>query len=49
MVRHLPVETKSAEPAIGQIEMNLVAEPTLGPDAEAVVDDQHPDHQIGVD
>jgi len=48
VVRHLPVETEPAEPAIGQIEMNLVAEPTFGPDAEAVADDQYPDHQIGV-
>ena len=29
--------------------MNLLAEPTFGPDAEAVADDQHPDHQLGVD
>ena len=29
--------------------MHLLAEPTLGPDAEAIPDKQHPDHQLGVD
>ena len=29
--------------------MDLVAEPALGTDAEAVADDQHPDHQLGID
>jgi len=31
------------------VQMDLVAEPALGADAEAVADDQHPDHQLGVD
>ena len=29
--------------------MDLVAEPALGPDPEAVADDQHPDHEFGID
>ena len=29
--------------------MNLVAKAALGPDAHAVADDQHPDHQLGID
>jgi hypothetical protein len=29
--------------------MNLIAQPALGPDAHAVANDQHPDHQLGVD
>lgn len=29
--------------------MDLVAEPALGADAEAVPEDQHPDHQLGID
>ena len=28
--------------------MNLFAKPPLGPDAHAVADDQHPDHQLRV-
>lgn len=29
--------------------MYLLAQPALGPDAEAVADDQHADHQLGAD
>jgi len=29
--------------------MNLVAQPALGPDAEAVAHDQHADHQLRID
>ena len=49
MVRHVAVEAKSAEPAIGEVQMHLLAKSTLGADAEAVADNQHPDHQLGVD
>src|ERR1700733_5351435 len=35
------VQSESAEPAIGEIEVNLVAKATLGPDAHAVANDQH--------
>jgi hypothetical protein len=30
MVGHVRVEAKPAEPAVGQIEVNLVAQPSLG-------------------
>ena len=49
MVGHVAVEAKPAEPAIGEVEMHLLAQPPLGADAEAVADDQHPDHQLGID
>src|SRR6185436_15259166 len=49
MVRYIAVEPKAAEPAIGQIEVNLLAQAPLGADAEAVTHDQHPDHQLGID
>src|SRR3954468_24749290 len=49
MVGHIAVQPKPAEPAVGQIEMNLLAEPTLRADAEAIADQQHPDHQFGID
>ena len=29
--------------------MDLLAQPPLGADAERVTDDEHPDHQLGVD
>ena len=49
MIRHPAVETEPAEPAVGEVEVDLVAKPTLGADAEAVADDQHADHQLGID
>ena len=49
MIRRLAIEPQAAEPAIGQIEMDLFAEPPLGPDAKAVADDQHPDQQFRID
>src|SRR3954453_22793595 len=49
MVGHIAVQPKPAEPAVGQIEMNLLAEPKLRADAEAIADQQHPDHQFGLD
>jgi hypothetical protein len=48
VVRHIAVEAEPAEPAIGQIEVHLFTEPPLGADAEAVADQQHPDHQLGI-
>ncbi len=49
MVGHVAIEPEAAEPAIRQIEVNLLAQPPLGADAEAVAHDQHPDHQFGID
>src|SRR5262249_3075743 len=37
-----------AEPPIRQIEMHFLAQASLGADAEAVADDQHPDHQLRI-
>jgi hypothetical protein len=49
MVGYVAVEPESAEPAVCQVEMNLLTKSSLGADAEAVADDQHPDHQFGID
>ena len=49
MVRHVAVEAKPAEPAIGEVEMHFLAEPPLRADAEAITNNQHPDHQFGID
>jgi hypothetical protein len=46
VVGHVAVEAQPTEPAIGQIEMSLVTQPSLGTDAIAVAHQQHPDHQL---
>jgi hypothetical protein len=43
------VETEPAKPATGQVEVNLLAQASLRADPEAVADEQHPDHQLGID
>ncbi len=48
MIRHLAVQVEPAKPSVREVEMDLLAEPALGPDAEAVADDQHPDHELGI-
>ena len=49
MVGNLAIETEPAEPAIGEIEMNFLAQAPLRPNAHAIADDQHPDHQLRID
>ena len=46
MVRNLAVQTQTAEPPTGEVEVDLLAEAALGPNAHRVSDDQHPDHQL---
>ena len=43
------IEAEPAEPAVTEVQMHLVAQPSLGADAEAVAHDQHADHQLGID
>src|ERR1700693_2479159 len=49
MIGNFAVKPQSTEPAIGQIEMDLLAQPTLRTNAEAVADDEHPDYQLRID
>jgi hypothetical protein len=49
IVRNLAVEPQPAEPTIGQIEVDLIAQPPFRANAEAIADNQHPDHQLGID
>ena len=49
MVRNLVVKIEAAEPAIGEVQLDLLAQPPLKAYAVAVANDQHPDHQLGVD
>jgi hypothetical protein len=48
MIGHMAIEPEPAEPPVRQIEVDLFAEAPLGADAEAVADDEHPDHQLGI-
>src|ERR1700732_4497793 len=48
-VMHLVVKIAPAEPAIGEVQLDLLAQPPLKANAVAVANDQHPDHQLGVD
>ena len=48
MVRHRVFQAEAAEPAIRQVQVDFLAQPPLGADAEAVADDQHADHQLWI-
>src|SRR5215211_4332012 len=49
VIGHPTVQPEPTEPAVGEVEVHFFAKPPLGADAEAVTDDQHPDHQLRVD
>src|SRR6266508_4147384 len=43
------VEIEPAEPPVGKVQFNLLAQPSFKADAVAVTDNQHPDHQLRID
>src|SRR5579872_225346 len=49
MIRHRAFQPEPAEPSICEVEVDLVAQPALGADPQTIADDQHPDHQLGID
>jgi hypothetical protein len=49
MVGHLVVEIEPTEPAIGKVKLHFFAQPALRTDAVAIADNQHPDHELGID
>ncbi len=49
VIGHLAIEAQPAKPAVGQVQVDLLAQPPLRADAEAVADDQHPDQQLRID
>src|SRR5580692_8286402 len=49
VVGNLVVEIEAAEPAVGEVQLDLLAQLPLEAKAVAVTDDEHPDHQLGVD
>jgi hypothetical protein len=46
--RELAILTEAAEPPVRQIEVNFLAKPTFRPNAHAITNDQHPDHQLRI-
>src|SRR3954449_11530879 len=46
MARHIAIEAQSTEPAIGKVQVDLLAQLPLRPDAEAVTHNQHSDQQF---
>src|SRR6202007_814080 len=44
-----PPRPSRKKPPIGQIEVDLIAQAPLRSNAEAVADQEHPDHQLGID
>ena len=49
VVRHLVVEIEAAEPPIRKMKLDLLAQLALEADAIAVADDEHPQHELGID
>jgi len=49
MIRNLVIEFESAEPAIAEMKVDLLAQPSFKADAIAVADNEHPDHQLRID
>lgn len=49
MVRDLVIEVEPAEPSVGKMQFNLLGQPAFRTQAIAVPNDEHPDHQLGVD
>src|SRR5712675_2570195 len=48
VVRHLAVEAEPTEPAVGEVQVNLLAQPPFRTNAVAVANQQHPDEQLGI-
>jgi hypothetical protein len=43
------IQTQTAKPAVGQIEVDFVTEAPFRSDTEAIADQKHPDHQLRID
>ncbi|CAM3281894.1 hypothetical protein SPAN111604_14595 [Sphingomonas antarctica] len=48
MVGDSIAKIEATEPAIGKVEMHLLAQPSFRPDAEQIADQQHPQHELGI-
>jgi hypothetical protein len=48
MIRHRVRQIETAKPAIRQVQMHLITQPPLRPDAEAIANQEHPDQQFRI-
>ena len=48
VIRYLVVKIEATKPAVRKVKLKLLAQPPLGADAVTIADDQHPDHQLGI-
>jgi hypothetical protein len=46
---HLVVESEATEPTIGEVKFDLLAQLALEADAVTIANDEHPQHEFGVD
>ncbi len=46
VVRHLAIEAELVEPAVGEVQVHLLAQPPFGANAKAVANKQHPDESL---
>jgi hypothetical protein len=49
VIRHHIFQTQSAEPAIRKVQVHFLAQAPFGANAEAVSDNQHPNHKLRID
>lgn len=49
MIGHLVVGSEATEPAIGKAKLDFLAELALEADAVTIADDEHPEHEFGID
>ena len=49
VVRDFILQVELAEPAVGQMQLDFLTELAFRADAVAVVDNEHPDRQLGID
>ncbi len=49
VIGDLVLDAEAAEPAIGEVHLNLPAECALRADREHIPEDEHPDHQLRID
>src|SRR3974377_1009403 len=49
VVGYIVIPAQPAEPAIGQVEVDFLAQPSFRANAVAISDEQHTDEQLGID
>jgi hypothetical protein len=49
MIGNVAVEAQATKPAVGKIDVDLIAQPALRTNAGAVAYNQHAHHQLGID